>query len=55
MILANVWKYRVGHRQLVAHNKFIQIQAMSNDRKRTGKETNSNDDEGIFFYFIMNE
>ncbi|XP_027851720.2 von Willebrand factor A domain-containing protein 8 [Aphis gossypii] len=47
MILANVWKYRVGYRQFVTHNKFTRIQAMSNDRKRTEKGSNLNDDEGI--------
>ncbi|CAI6345397.1 unnamed protein product [Macrosiphum euphorbiae] len=47
MILANVWKYRVGYRQFFIHNKQTQIQAMSSDRKRTGEGTNLNDDEGI--------
>lgn len=46
MILANVWKYRVVPRQFVIHNKFTRIQAMSNDRKRSEKGSNLNDDEG---------
>jgi len=53
MILANVWKYRVGYRQFFIHNKRTQIQAMSSDRKRTGEGTNLNDDnEGNYLILL---
>lgn len=48
IILANVWKYRVGYRKFFIHNKRTQIKAMSSDRKRTGEGTNLNDDEGNY-------
>jgi len=52
MILANVWKYRVGYRHILIHNKLTQIQAMSSDRKRTGEGTNLNDDEGNYLILL---
>lgn len=45
MILASVWKTRIIHRNFVAQIKHTQIQAMSTDRKRTGQENQSNDNE----------
>jgi hypothetical protein len=45
MILASVWKYRISHRNCIAHIKHIQIQAMSSDRKRIGQENQSNNNE----------
>lgn len=53
MILANVWKYRVGYKQFFIHNKRTQIQAMSSDRKRTGEGINLNDDEGNYLILLQ--
>lgn len=46
MILASVWKSRVSFRKFDAHKKFIKIQAMSTDRKRTGNGNNLNNGGG---------
>lgn len=46
MILASVSKSTVSFRQFVTHRKFIKIQAMSTDRKRTGQGNNLNDNGG---------
>lgn len=46
MILASVRNSRVSFRQFDAHRKFIKIQAMSTDRKRTGHENSLNGSGG---------
>lgn len=46
LILANVWKFKVGYRQFAIQTKYTRFQAMSNDKKRTLPEKNLNEDEG---------
>lgn len=46
IIIANIWKSRASLKQFNFHQKIIVNQTMSTDRKRTGQENNSKNDEG---------
>lgn len=46
IIIANVFKSRVSLKQFISHQKITLSQTMSTDRKRTGQENDSKNDEG---------